>query len=183
MIQVGDTTRLSDIVPSELWTVIILYLDFIITAIYVWYLARKNSKITIRTYRDLPSLLETEPSFRVQFIEFLMLQFCVENLLFYESVQSFKKIPNNSLEQTESAMKIFSEYIKEGGIQQINVSSEVRNNIINHINTHTVNSDIFKFAQRQVLELLTFHSLPMFSQYHRERNEKSYSFEIDFSSQ
>ncbi len=71
---------------------------------------------------------------------------------------------------------IFS-FIKPGGVQQVNVSYDVRNTIYQNIMAQNIQPNLFNEAQNQILGSLKFHSLPMFSQYQREH--KGYSVDVE----
>ncbi|KAJ3444716.1 regulator of g protein signaling [Anaeramoeba flamelloides] len=98
-------------------------------------------------------LLVTKKKYSKFFMNFLKSQFTEENLLFFDKVNTFKKIKKKD-ELKNEAKNIYGKFIEEGAKMQINIDSVTRNNIITKVKSNNINSDIFEQAQNQIYFLM-----------------------------
>eukprot|EP01113_Clastostelium_recurvatum_P036748 TRINITY_DN5289_c1_g1_i4.p1 TRINITY_DN5289_c1_g1~~TRINITY_DN5289_c1_g1_i4.p1 ORF type:complete len:232 (+),score=52.83 TRINITY_DN5289_c1_g1_i4:914-1609(+) len=134
---------------------------------------------------------------REKFRNFLVYQLCVENLLFCEELQRFKSSSPSSTNVYSSAKTIYDNYIKEGSMYQVNISSETHKaiksglDLMRQIYTRsadlTISNDpasssslslpgdrsLFDTAEVEVLGMLRFHSFPFFVRLYGKANGKS----------
>eukprot|EP01113_Clastostelium_recurvatum_P031689 TRINITY_DN3982_c0_g1_i5.p1 TRINITY_DN3982_c0_g1~~TRINITY_DN3982_c0_g1_i5.p1 ORF type:complete len:416 (+),score=70.70 TRINITY_DN3982_c0_g1_i5:75-1322(+) len=149
---------ISETVPTVALISVAMYIMFGVSCIWIWHLSRRTLKVG--NHLDLASKLQ-DPIFRAQFAEFLCLQLSIENLLFWEDVEAFKRIPADATNKQDTAQQLYAKYIKEGGAFEINIS---------HANKHEVSSllkagnldSAFDVAQAEVMHLMKFHSYPLF---------------------
>eukprot|EP01112_Ceratiomyxa_fruticulosa_P020575 TRINITY_DN7049_c0_g1_i1.p1 TRINITY_DN7049_c0_g1~~TRINITY_DN7049_c0_g1_i1.p1 ORF type:complete len:371 (-),score=22.71 TRINITY_DN7049_c0_g1_i1:115-1227(-) len=102
-------TEIGDIVPQTFWILIVCYLSFAFTGFSTWKLCVEHSKLRIGEV-DFHELLSRR-NFRDEFSEFLALQFCIENLLFWEAVETFKMNAVTGREQYQLVKDIYETYI------------------------------------------------------------------------
>lgn len=104
----------------------------------------------------------TLPVFRNDFFQFLSLQFCAENLLFYEVVTEWKaKVEHKSINEDERTVignSIYNNFIADSGEFQINISSAPRNKIKQGIASEQFGTDVFDGAIKEVVELMFVNS-------------------------
>ena len=69
-----------------------------------------------------------------QKLEFLAKEFSLENLVFYLLSQSYEESPASEHRKLQWAQEIFSLFIKEGGVQEVNIPAEIKKQIQNDLN-------------------------------------------------
>eukprot|EP00924_Labyrinthula_sp_SR-Ha-C_P009315 snap_masked-scaffold_2-processed-gene-19.17-mRNA-1 protein AED:1.00 eAED:1.00 QI:0/0/0/0/1/1/2/0/423 len=95
------------------------------------------------------------------FRDFLVDILCVENLIFIQYVRRFKLI-EDAEEMVKFANFILENFVRVGSVGQVNISGVARSQINERFENNEVSSDMFKEAEFQIMELLTFDSLPKF---------------------
>eukprot|EP01113_Clastostelium_recurvatum_P036386 TRINITY_DN5174_c0_g1_i2.p1 TRINITY_DN5174_c0_g1~~TRINITY_DN5174_c0_g1_i2.p1 ORF type:complete len:315 (-),score=50.15 TRINITY_DN5174_c0_g1_i2:44-988(-) len=145
--------------------VICLYLLFIgntVTLFYASYkstFARSSKKNGCDTGKhDLATMLRSSPQFRTSFSEFLCLQLCIENLLFYDAVENFTKGDATLQKATE----LYSKFVAPMSEYEINIEGTVRTAIKEKIANNEITTSLFNDAQKEVLHVMQYSSLPQF---------------------
>ena len=84
----------------------------------------------------------------------------IENLLFYEQVEDFKK------KVEKLARKVNYTFIREGAPAQINIPSKVREDLFNALQQHSENNPIdtafFSTSQKEVYKIMNTDIFPRF---------------------
>eukprot|EP01113_Clastostelium_recurvatum_P002598 TRINITY_DN11098_c0_g2_i1.p1 TRINITY_DN11098_c0_g2~~TRINITY_DN11098_c0_g2_i1.p1 ORF type:complete len:433 (+),score=50.29 TRINITY_DN11098_c0_g2_i1:173-1471(+) len=145
--------------PWELAYAVPIFLSLVIMTIWIHILHKR--KLTQHDI-DLGIMLSDMPEFRDRFASFLCLQFCIENLQFWEEVQAYKRIPDGSAGQLPTATDIFNKYIKSGSNYEVNISDKARDETSSQIGNSGVTSRSFDSAEREVMSLMRFHSYPLY---------------------
>lgn len=78
---------------------------------------------------------------------------CMESLLFWKEVEQFKLV-FTSEERALVSAKIYDLYIKEGGLWQVSLKSEVLSGIEDAMKTDDVSEEVYDLAQSDVYEEL-----------------------------
>jgi len=137
------------------------FVFFSLSGFWLVWLSWRETKVD-RPEMELVERLATRPQFRKQFFDFLCLQLCIENLLFWEDVQIYKTLPEGSAEQQTEANRMMEKYIKPGSYYEINLSSNTRKEVVGGV--IAASSGTFAPAENEVLSTLKFHSYPLFVQ-------------------
>ncbi|GMH48749.1 hypothetical protein TrRE_jg8234 [Triparma retinervis] len=116
----------------------------------------------LNTATRLENVLE-DPLLSAYFRRFLRVSFQEENYLFFRDVQDMKiqhfvksATPDIELSMSLddilslSANKIFSAYVKEGSMYQVNLSAEVRDKLKESFGNNDIHSGVFDKAQREI---------------------------------
>ncbi|KAJ6247152.1 regulator of g protein signaling [Anaeramoeba flamelloides] len=112
-----------------------------------------KNNITIN-YNFVPfNKLLTNPKYSEYFIEFLKSVQKEENYYFIQDIKKFQTLTDKSNIKKES-IKVFKKYILDGSDDQINISSGVKNNIIEYFESKDYNTGIYKQAYEEVYNLL-----------------------------
>ncbi|KAJ3452457.1 electron carrier/ protein disulfide oxidoreductase [Anaeramoeba flamelloides] len=122
-----------------------------------------NEKIKKKNFQTLDQLLQI-PKAVNYFKEFLSSQFCQENIMFFEEVKIFKQFQGSQKQLIKSAKKIYQTYIIPGSIFEINIISEMRNDIIKNFDEKNYSRTLFNKAQNVVLNHMEFNSWKPFQQ-------------------
>lgn len=155
--------------PSFIITIALMF-SFIFTVSFPLYLARKdeqNRKIqaSVNKYDEFQSKLAL-PAFRNAFYQFLSLQFCGENLLFYEVAGNWKaKVENKAYDEKEradQAIAIHDSFVIENSEYQINIHSDMRDKISLKVNNKEFLDDLFNEAIKEVTEMMYSNSYHLF---------------------
>eukprot|EP00924_Labyrinthula_sp_SR-Ha-C_P011085 snap_masked-scaffold_51-processed-gene-0.22-mRNA-1 protein AED:1.00 eAED:1.00 QI:0/0/0/0/1/1/2/0/447 len=120
---------------------------------------KKQGQITTDDGVRLKEILKN-PVARVFFQEFLIETYCSENLSFINHVSMFKKLKGKAL--NKRANFIIHGFIESGSYAEINISSLVRQTILEKYSQGLINSTMFEDAEEEIIDLLTFDSLPKF---------------------
>jgi len=88
------------------------------------------------------------------FQRFLVEELSVENLLFVQSVAKLKKITDNELEMRVEANEIFTHYIIERSISEVNIDSNTRSKIIEKFSHGDIMLQIFDDAVTEIMEIM-----------------------------
>lgn len=179
------TTLQRDLSPS-VWLIIGLYGTFCTCCIYPLYLI----------YRYPLQAIVAEPSasgefkwfleqledtrFRNALHDFVKLQFCQENVLFYEVVSEWKRMDAGE-KKLAQARFIHENYILESGLCQVNLPGEMRERITRGLAKGDAPPEFFDGALKEVLEMLYSNSLTPFKKHPIYRDLNSTTFKI-FSS-
>eukprot|EP01113_Clastostelium_recurvatum_P041912 TRINITY_DN6733_c0_g1_i1.p1 TRINITY_DN6733_c0_g1~~TRINITY_DN6733_c0_g1_i1.p1 ORF type:complete len:455 (+),score=41.32 TRINITY_DN6733_c0_g1_i1:138-1367(+) len=138
-----------------------MILSCIVSDVFLIHWARQERKI-FEADVDLGLRLESN-AFRHDFAEFLCSQFAIENLLFWDAVQSYKRLPQGSEEQMRKAKIIYEKYIAVSSVCEVNLGSQTRQSIGASVRPGIyVTSDTFSVAEREVMYMLKFHSYPLY---------------------
>eukprot|EP01113_Clastostelium_recurvatum_P036746 TRINITY_DN5289_c1_g1_i1.p1 TRINITY_DN5289_c1_g1~~TRINITY_DN5289_c1_g1_i1.p1 ORF type:complete len:479 (+),score=84.28 TRINITY_DN5289_c1_g1_i1:177-1439(+) len=164
--------------------------------LHAWLLTFLYKDVKIDVDMDFDRCLASRRT-REKFRNFLVYQLCVENLLFCEELQRFKSSSPSSTNVYSSAKTIYDNYIKEGSMYQVNISSETHKaiksglDLMRQIYTRsadlTISNDpasssslslpgdrsLFDTAEVEVLGMLRFHSFPFFVRLYGKANGKS----------
>ena len=93
------------------------------------------------------------------FREFLITQFCVENLEFWIAVEKYKNL-KNPIEIGLHKSAIFQKYIHDRAPSQVNLEERLRREILSSMGTP--NLTLFNQAQKQVYHTLRYDCYPRF---------------------
>jgi len=160
--------------PSEVFPIVEVFFTFIISGVHLFFLCWKEKRTTSETEeKDLSGRLIGSPEFRQLFFDFLCLQLCIENLLFWEDIQRFKRIPNGSPEQQQQANILFAKYIKAGSEYEVNIPHTIVLDVTKMINSNEFNSMMFDMPEREIFSLMKFHSYPLFLRMRSEAGASS----------
>jgi len=113
------------------------------------------------SFEQFVTLLESA-SFRNSFYSYLTLQFCGENLQFYETVKSWKNLTPNDERKRPRALLIYVHFVKEDALCQVNISFDVKENITVNMEKTEIPSDIFDDAFAALLSDMYFNSFVHF---------------------
>lgn len=118
-----------------------------------------------------------DPVARQWFQEFLINEFSVENVLFWNEVQDYKKIANPEDINTV-ATRIFEQYIVEGSPFQVNLSHECVTHT-RELLSSALDTKIFSVAEEEVLDLMKeayprFQHSPFGIKLRKELNNKNF---------
>lgn len=164
------TARISYLVPGFFWVQLSYILSFFVSTIWVWKLCREHgpSCLARRTIEDadivdtttsFPGLLRDE-AFRKEFCNFLCLQFCVENLFFWEAVQHYHRVSPH--EMKGEAKAIYEKYLQTGAACEVNIPLTVKKVVDAQLKEGIVSDTIFDDAASQALKLMELDSYPRF---------------------
>jgi len=116
----------------------------------------------LNTATRLENVLE-DPLLSAYFRRFLRVSFQEENYLFFRDVQDMKirhfvksATPDIDPKMTlddilaVSATKIYTAYVKEGSMYQVNLSAEIRDKLKESFDSNDIHSGIFDKAQREI---------------------------------
>ena len=93
------------------------------------------------------------------FREFLITQFCVENLEFWVAVEKYKNL-KNPIEIGLNKSAIFQKYIHDRAPSQVNLEEKLRREILSSMSIP--NTALFNHAQKQVYHTLRYDCYPRF---------------------
>lgn len=96
--------------------------------------------------------------FRNALHDFLKLQFCQENILFYEVVTDWRRLPMSDSDRTATAKSIHDNYVLESGLCQVNLPGSLRQQVSRDINKDPVPPEIFDASLKEVLEMIYANS-------------------------
>jgi hypothetical protein len=90
------------------------------------------------------------------FMDFLVLNWCAENLLFYKEVESLQEgfVVMKPEERSEKAKRIFDEFVNPGAPLEINLEHGTRMNIVKAVTGGNLTVTTFKAAQKHIFELM-----------------------------
>jgi len=124
-------------------------------------------------FDKIDKILE-HPKALVYFQQFLKSEFSIENLLFYNAVQLFKKSEPETLHI--HALYIYECFIKQDAINELNISAVLRkstyDNIYNKKVDITVFDDVIKAVKRQM-------ETDSFVRFRRSKNYQQLLFELE----
>jgi len=153
------------------WILMGFYATFIISTIYPLYLVKSEAVISVGEgtgFEEFVDQLEFLP-FRNAFRDYLALQFCQENILFYENACDWKRMKNGE-DRTQIALGIRDNYILETGLCQINISGPARERICKALDKAHKDSDVpqdlFDEALNAVLSNMHANSYYQFKSHH-----------------
>eukprot|EP01113_Clastostelium_recurvatum_P041913 TRINITY_DN6733_c0_g1_i2.p1 TRINITY_DN6733_c0_g1~~TRINITY_DN6733_c0_g1_i2.p1 ORF type:complete len:460 (+),score=29.64 TRINITY_DN6733_c0_g1_i2:134-1381(+) len=147
--------------PLNVTGMVGMILSCIVSDVFLIHWARQERKI-FEADVDLGLRLESN-AFRHDFAEFLCSQFAIENLLFWDAVQSYKRLPQDSEEQMRKAKIIYEKYIAVSSVCEVNLGSQTRQSIGASVRPGiNVTADTFSVAEREVMYMLKFHSYPLY---------------------
>ncbi|KAJ3447038.1 electron carrier/ protein disulfide oxidoreductase [Anaeramoeba flamelloides] len=122
-----------------------------------------NEKIKKINFQTLDQLLQI-PKAVNYFKEFLSSHFCQENIMFFGEVKNFKQFQGSQKQLIKFAKKIYQTYIIPGSIFEINIISEMRNDLITNFEEKNYSRTLFNKAQNVVLNHMEFNSWKPFQQ-------------------
>jgi len=110
----------------------------------------------------LENVLE-DPLLSAYFRRFLRLSFQEENYLFFQDVQDMKQQQYVKAASTEirpemslkeilevGGKNIFEKYVKSGSMFQVNISAEIRDNIVAKVEAGDISAKVYDDAQREI---------------------------------
>lgn len=158
-------------VPGFFWLQLSFIASFVISTIWVWNLSRQHGASCFATAPDYApkeaelgnqsfQVLLRDDAFRKEFSNFLCLQFCVENLFFWEAVQQFHSI--SPQEMKTEAKAIFDKYLASGSTYEVNISVTSKKTVEAHLKEGNVFATMFDEAAHQTLKLMEFDTYPRF---------------------
>ncbi|KAJ3424173.1 regulator of g protein signaling [Anaeramoeba flamelloides] len=102
-------------------------------------------------------------------IQFAQNNYSVENIMFYRSVNEFKRAKCKKAQKALS-QNIINNYIKTSSPLIINISSIASDSVLNRHLTNPLDKDIFNHAIKEILNLMYINSFPVFynSIYHHQ---------------
>ncbi len=111
----------------------------------------------------LDSVLETKQG-KSAFMIYLASEWSMENMIFYDRVSRFAAYYDSLSQEGRlaQAKEIFSTFVQENSMLQVNLSHKVRNDIEKNIRVEKIDKDLFKAASVQVRRLMSDDSLPRF---------------------
>jgi len=165
------STRVGYYVPSFLWVQITYILSFCVSTVWVWNLCREHGASCLTSTHDIeqdirrdtvpfPALLKDD-MFRRDFTNFLCLQFCVENLFFWEAVQHFHNVSEQ--EMKAEATTIYEKYLMLGSPFEINIPVTVKKAVEAQVKENVFSDTMFDDAAAQTLKLMELDSYPRFA--------------------
>jgi hypothetical protein len=114
------------------------------------------------------------PEFTKEFMEFLSLEFCVENLLvstvrfyadvvqFLLAIRQFKHNTEDNFNLVESATNICSKFVGSKSRTPVNLSGAVSTSILSQVISQEVSRDLFDDAEKQIYSLLKLDTFVRF---------------------
>lgn len=121
-------------------------------------------------------LIMSNPQTSVLFKEFSMKEFSIENIMFWEEVQQYKKIkPKYHVKRFKCASRIFSSYLDGSAVMEVNIPQSARNEVKQKIdsflkeNTELPN-DLFEKCENTIISNMIdiyarFYKSQTFQQY------------------
>jgi len=95
--------------------------------------------------------------------KFMKSNFSLENLAFWQAVQTYQKsVPEDKL--YDVALMIYTEFVKDGSHQQVNIDSGVKRKIEANMNKERITKSMFNVAQKEVASNMEQDTLPRFLQ-------------------
>eukprot|EP01113_Clastostelium_recurvatum_P017621 TRINITY_DN2075_c0_g1_i6.p1 TRINITY_DN2075_c0_g1~~TRINITY_DN2075_c0_g1_i6.p1 ORF type:complete len:470 (+),score=58.72 TRINITY_DN2075_c0_g1_i6:28-1437(+) len=174
-------------VTSSLYIAMTVFANF---AFYTWLLILSSIHYKVEADLTFEGCMSNS-SFRRRFADYLALQLCVENILFWEDVQAFKTCSDADV--PSMSRRIYEKYIVTDSLYQINISAicqrEIRENMLGKgggggggrlskgdLELSDYGSpdpsipssplanprDVFNGAEAEVISMMKFHSWPMF---------------------
>jgi hypothetical protein len=151
------------------------FVTFTLPAIHAW---RFRRIVQVESKSDLPALLNNL-HFQKLFRDHLVSEFSVENLIFYNQVNSFKDHYGDfeDAELSRVAFQTYSLFIQQGSLMEVNISSIQRERLDRFFestsqkgafNVTDIPKDIFDESQNEILLLMDKDS------FHRFKNSKVY---------
>lgn len=158
--------NVQSVVPPTIWNLIGLYASFLLCNLYPLYLDKKEQRVipvgeAAQGFEEFVNQLEFLP-FRNAFRDFLALQFCQENILFYENVCDWKRMSGSDNERIAIAKAIRDNYILESGVCQINISGPTRERVVTAVARDAIPNDVFDEALNAVLSNMHVNSYYQF---------------------
>lgn len=159
------------------WILIGFYISFIFFTVFPLFLSYKHDQMDVGEatagFKEFIEKLENL-HFRNAFHDFLALQFCQENILFYEVVMDWRRMSHSDASRVSSARSIHENYILESGLCQINISGPVREKVSIAISKadSELPEDIFDEALAQVLNMMHSNSYYQFKSHRLYQNVK-----------
>eukprot|EP00753_Platysulcus_tardus_P004214 PLAT12525.27.p1 GENE.PLAT12525.27~~PLAT12525.27.p1 ORF type:complete len:503 (+),score=215.52 PLAT12525.27:492-2000(+) len=97
------------------------------------------------------------------FEEHLKSEFSVENLMFYNAVESFRVDSQlRPAESADNAAFVVKTYVTEDSPFWVNISARARNDILAAVDSGRCDVDVFHAAQAEIAALMAMDSLPRF---------------------
>jgi len=160
------STNLSAKFPPNIWLLIGFYWTFCWCTIFPLVLAYRHDQLDVGEatsgFKEFIEKLENL-HFRNAFHDFLALQFCQENILFYEVVMDWKRLPVGDSTRNANAKFINENYILESGVCQVNISGPTRERINLAVNKlEALPEDLFDEALAAVLNVMHANSYYQF---------------------
>jgi len=157
--------------PGFVWLQLSFMISFCVSTIWVWNLSRQHgASCFARPAKYIPKSIELAPPpfisllrddlFRKDFSNFLCLQFCVENLFFWEAVQQFHSIHPNEMKTEAKAM--FDKYLASGSAYEVNIPHAAKKLIETQIKEGVFSHSMFDDAAAATLKLMELDSYPRF---------------------
>jgi len=133
--------------------------DFFMYFFYPVYKAKQDQELDQKagfseSLPPLQNVLEDEEILKL-FEEFLVSESSIENLLFIKQVKEYQQ-------NTTSSKQIYDLFIKDGAALQINLSFNVSSKIISTMGNPDDGKELFKDAEREIKNLLSYDSLKRF---------------------
>jgi len=165
-----ESTRVGYYFPSFVWVQITYIASYFVSTVWVWSLCRQHSAsclapktdVEVESNRDsasFPALLRDD-MFRRDFTNFLCLQFCVENLFFWEAVQAFHAVPEHDVKK--EAKIIYDKYLSPGSTYEVNIPVTVKKAVEAKVKENIFSNTMFDDAAAQTLKLMELDSYPRF---------------------
>jgi hypothetical protein len=98
----------------------------------------------------------SNPFLRQLFRSFLQTRFASENLMFFETSEFFNSV-SNTVWRTKMAEGIMEQFVLDGSIYNVNLSSQDRADLMAHYKTQFWPTGSFDMAQRELYELMNFN--------------------------
>jgi len=120
--------------------------------------------------RSLNQLLD-DPATKEKFRAHLQAEYSGENLMFWEEVQRFKRLPEWNV--VPHACFIYDQFVRENAPYEINLPHEVKAHLVEVFSEHergskthfrAINKEIYEQAQMYIFDTMKFDSLKRFNQ-------------------
>jgi len=106
---------------------------------------------------------------RKQFTQYLVLQFCPENLFFWDATQELKSLCDDNMKRV-MVMEIYKKYLAPDAPYEVNISSNSKLLISSRIAIEDVDDDIFNPAIYDIEDMIIYHSYPNFRRAQKDPN-------------
>lgn len=167
---VGVTTLLAFLTLFSAFVIFMIVTSF---SLYRIYRQRKEMKTTMSVYQE--NLTNEDEDYDISDFESLLLhpkgvqdymEFCkkihsTDNLLFWMATYNYHLI-HDIHEQAEVARNIYNRYIASSGSLQVNLPSNIREDIRTRIFSAEIDKDLFDAAISEILLLMKTSSYPQF---------------------
>jgi len=143
---------------SDVWLLWLLFLES----------RPKRPTITVEQPVSFTALME-DKALRTSLLEFMMLQFCAENLLFWEAIEELHHTAG-TLDRNR-ALEIYEKFIAIGAPLEINLTCDIRRPIIDAVSgTTTIPNTVYSEAFAEVEQMIILHAYPQFRMMYKKSN-------------